>query len=54
MSIEATDALKRNKYGRTGTGACRFVPVPYETHSRTDPPAFLVLHELAEVEMVTL
>ena len=28
VSAEAKDALKRHKYGRTGTGACRFVPCP--------------------------
>ena len=26
VSAEAKDALKRGKYGRTGSGACRFVP----------------------------
>ena len=48
VSAEAKDALKRDKYGRTGTGACRFVPLSHETYGRAGPPAFALLHELAE------
>ena len=48
VSAEAKDALKRDKYGRTGTGACRFVPLFHETYGRAGPPAFALLHELAE------
>ena len=48
VSAEAKDALKRDKYGRTGTGACRFVPLSHETYGRAGPPAFALLHELAD------
>ena len=48
VSAEAKDALKRDKYGRTGTGACRFVPLSQEAYGRAGPPAFTLLHELAE------
>ena len=47
-SAEAKDAVKRDKYSRTGTGACRFVPLSHETYGRAGPPAFALLHELAE------
>ena len=40
--------LKRDKYGRTGTDACRFVPLSHETYGRAGPPALALLHELAE------
>lgn len=43
---EAKDAIKRDKRGRTGTG--RFVPLSHETHARAGPPAFALLHELAD------
>ena len=33
-TAEAKDALKRNKYSRIGTGACRFVPRSHETYGR--------------------
>ena len=48
VSAKAKDALKRDKYGRTGTGACRFVPLSHESYGRAGPPAFALLHELAE------
>ena len=48
MSAEAKDALKRDKYGRIGTGACGFVPLSHESYGRAGPPAFALLHELAE------
>ena len=48
MSAEAKDALKREKYGRTGTGACRAVPRSHETYGRAGPPMFALLNELAE------
>ena len=48
MSAKAKDALKRDKYGRTGTGACRFVPLSHETYGRAGLPAFALLRELAE------
>ena len=48
VSAKVKDALKRDKYGRTGTGACRFVPLSHETYGRAGPPAFALLHELAE------
>ena len=33
---------------RTGTGACRFVPLSHETYGRADPEAFALLNEIAE------
>ena len=48
VSAEAKDTLKRDRYGRTGTGACRFVPLSHESYGRAGPPAFELLHELAE------
>ena len=48
VSATAKDALKRDKYGRTGMGACRFVPLSHETYGRAGPPAVALLHELAE------
>ena len=48
VSAEAKGALKRDKYGRTGTGACRFVPLSHETYGWAGPPAVALLHELAE------
>ena len=49
VSAEGKGALKRDKYGRAGTGACRFVPLSHEIYGRVGPPAFALLHELAEV-----
>ena len=48
VSAETKDALKQDKYGRTGTGACRFVPLSHETYGRAGPPVFALFHELAE------
>ena len=48
-SAEAKDALKRDKYGRTDTGECRFVPVSHDAYGQAGPPAFVLLHELAEL-----
>ena len=48
MSAEAKDTLKRDRYGRTGTGACRFVPLSHESYGRAGPPTFELLHELSE------
>ena len=53
VSAEAKDALKRDKCGRTGTGACRFVPVSHVTYGRAGPPAFALLHELADLAAST-
>ena len=47
-TTEAKDALKRNKHSRTGTGACRSVPLSHETHGRAGPEAFVLLTEIAE------
>ena len=47
-TAEAKDALKRNKYSRTGTGACSFVPLSHETYGRAGPEAFALLNEIAE------
>ena len=48
VSAEGRHALKRDMYGRTCTGACRFVPLSHETYGRAGPPAFALLHEVAE------
>ena len=48
VSAKAKDALKRDKFGHTGTGDCRFVPLSHETYGRAGPAAFALLHELAE------
>ena len=53
VPAEAKDALKRDKCGRTGTGACRFVPLSHETYGRADPLAFAPLRELAEFAALT-
>ena len=47
-TAEAKDALERNKYSRTGTGACRLVPLRHETYNRAGPEAFALLNEIAE------
>ena len=41
------DSLKRDKYSRTGTGACRFVPLSHETFGRAGPASFALLTEIA-------
>ena len=51
VSAEAKAALRWDKYGRTGTGACRFVPLFHETYGRAGPEAFP--HELAELAAST-
>ena len=48
VSAEAKDALKRDQYGRTDKGACRFFPLFHETYGLAGPPAFVLPHELAE------
>ena len=42
------DSLKRDKYSRTGTGACQFVPLSHETFGRAGAAAFALLNEIAE------
>ena len=42
------DSLKRDEYSRTGTGACRIVPLSHETFGRAGPSAFALLNEIAE------
>ena len=41
-------SLKRDKYSRTGTGACRFVSLSHETFGRAGPAAVALLYEIAE------
>ena len=48
VSAEAKGALKQDQYDCTGTGACRFVHLSHEMYGRAGPPAFTLLHELAE------
>ena len=45
---QAKSASERDKYDRTGTGACRFVPLSHEMYGRAAPPASAILLELAE------
>ena len=45
----AADRRKRDKYGRTGTGACTFVPLSHETYGRVGPAAFAFLNKVADV-----
>ena len=47
-SARLRDQQKRDKYGRSGTGACRFVPLSHETFGRAGQPAFALLNEIAE------
>ena len=47
-TAKGKDSLNRDKYSRTGTGACRFVPLSYETFGRAGPAAFAVLNEVAK------
>ena len=47
-TAKGKDSLKRDKYSRTGTGACRFVPLSHETFGRAGPAAFALLKEIAE------
>ena len=41
------DSLKRDKYSRTGTGACRFVPLSHEMFGRAGRAAFALLNGIA-------
>ena len=43
VPAEAKNALKRDKHGRTGKGACRFVPLFHVTYGRVGPPVFALL-----------
>lgn len=47
----AADTRTRDKYGRTGTGACSFliIPLSHETYSRVGPAAFTLLARVADV-----
>ena len=47
-TAKAKDSLQRDKYSRTGTGACGFVAVSQETVGRARPAAFALLKEIAE------
>ena len=47
-AAKGKDSLKRDKYSRTGTGACRFVPLSHETFGRAGPAAFALLNEITE------
>ena len=47
-TAKGKDSLKRDKYCRTGTGACRFVPLSHETFGRAGPAAFALLNEIVE------
>ena len=47
-TAKGKDSLKRDKYSRTGTGACRFDPLSHETFGRAGPAVFALLNEIAE------
>ena len=47
-TAEEKDSLERDKYSRTGAGACRFVPLSYETFGRAGPAEFPLLNAIAE------
>ena len=47
-TAKGKETLKRGKYSRTGTGACRFIPLSHETFGRAGPAAFALLSEVAE------
>ena len=48
-TAKGKDSLIRDKYSRTGTGACRFVPLSHEACGRAGPTAFARLNEIAEL-----
>ena len=47
-AADAKEALTRNKYSRTGTGACRFVWLRPGTNGRAVPEAYALLNVIAE------
>ena len=47
-TAQGKGTLKRDKQSRTGTVACRFVPLSHETFGRAGPAAFALLNEIAE------
>ena len=47
-TVEAKNTLKQNKTSRTGTGACRCVPLSHDTYGRARPEAFALPNEVAE------
>ena len=49
-AAEAKDALKRNKYRHTGTGASRSVPLRRDAYGRVGPEALTLLNKIAEYE----
>ena len=47
-AAKGKDSLERDKYSRTGTGACRFVPLSHETFGCAGPAGFALLNMIAE------
>eukprot|EP00892_Ulva_mutabilis_P005628 jgi/Ulvmu1/3437/UM016_0056.1 len=47
-AAQLMDDRKRDKYGRCGTGACRFVSLSHETFGRVDTGAFAFLNKIAD------
>ena len=47
-TAKGKDSLQREKYSRTGTGACRLIPLSHETFCCAGRPAFALLNEIAE------
>eukprot|EP00892_Ulva_mutabilis_P011419 jgi/Ulvmu1/864/UM100_0015.1 len=47
-AAQLMDDRKRDKYGRSGTGACRFVSLSHETFGRVGTGAFAFLNTIAD------
>ena len=47
-TAEGKVSLKWDKYSRTGSGACRFVPLIHKMCGRAGPAAYALLNEIAE------
>ena len=47
-TAKGKNSLKRDKYSRTGMGACRFVPLRHEKFGRAGPAALALRNEIAE------
>ena len=46
--VKGQGSLKRDNYSRTGTGACRFVPLSHETFGNAGPAAFALLNDIVK------
>ena len=48
VTAKGKHSLKRDKYSRTGTGACRFVALSHETFGRAGPATVALFNEIVE------